>query len=100
MGLAGFIIGLVFALIRWRAGGIAGLILAHALADITSVELMPSIDFGRFGRPNITHPILLILGYGLIMLLPVYLWKIHPWVERRATGKIQASGGRLPPPLP
>ena len=29
------------------------------------------------------YPALLILGYALILLLPVYLWKIHPWVERR-----------------
>ena len=52
VGLAGFIIGLVFALVRWRAGGIAGLILVHGLADITSAELLPSIDINQLGpRP-------------------------------------------------
>ena len=81
--LAGFIIGLVFALVRWRAGGIAGLILIHGLADITSVELMPSLDYTQLERPAITQPALLILGYVLIFLIPVYLWKIHPWVEQK-----------------
>jgi membrane protease YdiL (CAAX protease family) len=93
VGLAGFIIGLVFALLRWRAGGIAGLIVVHGLADITSVELMPRLDYQQLGRPEITYPALLVLGYLLILLLPVYLWKIHPWVMRRA-GRIPASGGR------
>jgi len=81
--LAGFIFGLVFALVRWRAGGIAGLILIHGLADITSVELMPSLDLTQLERPAITQPALLILGYVLIFLIPVYLWKIHPWVEQK-----------------
>lgn len=85
VSLAGFIIGLVFALVRWRAGGIAGLILVHGLADITSAELLPSIDISQLGRPAITHPTLLILGYLLILLLPMYLWKIHPWVEEKFT---------------
>jgi membrane protease YdiL (CAAX protease family) len=83
VGLAGFIIGLVFALVRWRAGGIAGLIFVHGLADITSAELMPPVDYNQLGRPAITHPALLILGYLLILLLLMYLWKIHPWVERQ-----------------
>jgi hypothetical protein len=59
------------------------LIVVHALADITSVELMPSIDYSQLGRPEITSPALLILGYVLILFLPVYLWKIHPWIVRR-----------------
>jgi hypothetical protein len=57
------------------------------LADITSVELMPSTDINQLGRPAITHPALLILGYLLILLLPLYLWKIHPWVERQFANK-------------
>jgi membrane protease YdiL (CAAX protease family) len=94
VSLAGFIIGLVFALVRWRAGGIAGLILVHGLADITSAELLPSIDINQLGRPAITHPALLILGYLLILLLPMYLWKIHPWVEQKFTARRLGRPGR------
>jgi membrane protease YdiL (CAAX protease family) len=94
VGLAGFIIGLLFALVRWRAGGIAGLILVHGLADITSAELLPSIDISQLGRPVIIHPALLILGYLLIFLAPVYLWKIHPWVERQLKLRGFGQSGR------
>jgi hypothetical protein len=34
VGLATFVIGLLFALIRWRAGGILGLIILHGLWDL------------------------------------------------------------------
>ena len=84
VGLAGFLIGLVFALIRWRAGGIAGLILIHGLADLTSTELLPPVNFSQLERPVISHPGLLILGYVLILLAPLYLWKVYPWPMRRA----------------
>ncbi|RPI26813.1 MAG: CPBP family intramembrane metalloprotease [Chloroflexota bacterium] len=70
--------GLVFALIRWRAGGILGLILVHGLMDFAGVLLLPNIDVAGLGRPDIPHPYWMLLGLGLLVALPIYLWKIHP----------------------
>ena len=39
-GMATFVIGLLFALIRWRAGGILGLIIFHGLWDLETVWLV------------------------------------------------------------
>jgi len=74
-GLGTFITGVVFGAIRWRAGGILGLIVAHGLADVTSTWLLPGFNIQLLSRPQIVHPTLLILGYGLILGVPVYLWK-------------------------
>ena len=74
-GLGTFIAGVVFGAIRWRAGGILGLIVAHGLADVTALWMLPSFNIQLLSRPKIVHPILLILGYGLILGVPIYLWK-------------------------
>jgi membrane protease YdiL (CAAX protease family) len=73
--LGTFIAGVVFGAIRWRAGGILGLIVAHGLADVTALWMLPSFNIQLLSRPQIVHPTLLILGYGLILGVPVYLWK-------------------------
>lgn len=78
MGIAALLFGIIFALIRWRAGGIVGLILVHGLIDITSVELLPSISLEQLGRPEIQFPALLVLGYILILGIPIFLWKAYP----------------------
>jgi membrane protease YdiL (CAAX protease family) len=74
-GLGTFIAGVVFGAIRWRAGGIAGLIVAHGLSDVTTLWMLPGFSIQLLSRPQIVHPVLLILGYGLILGVPVYLWK-------------------------
>jgi membrane protease YdiL (CAAX protease family) len=81
-GLGAFIIGLIFAVIRWRAGGIVGLILTHGLIDVGSLWMLPELRLEELGRPEIMHPGYLLLGYALILVLPVYLWKLHPRVEQ------------------
>jgi membrane protease YdiL (CAAX protease family) len=83
-GAAAFVIGLLYALIRSRAGGIPGLILLHALWDLETVllvadsnaEILNSLDV-RF-----SSPLGVWLGFGLLVLTPVYVWKLHPLVLR------------------
>jgi membrane protease YdiL (CAAX protease family) len=74
-GLGTLIAGVVFGAIRWRAGGILGLIIAHGLSDVTSLWMLPNLDLQHLSQPQIVHPVLLILGYGLILSVPIYLWK-------------------------
>ena len=81
-GLGGFIIGVIFGAIRWRAGGIIGLVAVHGLIDIVAVEMLPTLNIQELGRPEVVHPILVILGCGLIVAIPLYLWKFHPLVKR------------------
>jgi len=80
VGAATFFYGLVFALARWRAGGILGLIFAHGLMDLASVLLVSS-DFTlniQPGQENFAHPAWVIVGVVLLLALPIYLWKVHP----------------------
>jgi hypothetical protein len=79
--IAGLLMGVIFGAIRWRAGGIAGLIVVHGLTDVTSLIMLPTLNPQDFGRPDIASPTLLVLGYALILAVPVYLWKFHPHVE-------------------
>jgi len=84
VGLAGFLYGLIFALIRWRAGGILGLIFVHGLMDFAAIEMLPQSDVVALGRPIIVNPALLISGLVLILALPVYLWKIYPALKKQS----------------
>lgn len=82
--------GLIFALIRWRAGAILGLILVHGLMDFAGILLLPSTDVVGLGRPNIPHPSWMVMGLGLIFAVPMYLWKIHPRVSSRFAAQKKA----------
>ncbi len=90
-GVAGAIgtgfIGLILAVIRWRAGGLIGLILTHGLIDITSKLMLPTLEVEQIIRIRIEQPALLLLGYALILAVPIYLWKFyHPMnLNRRTT---------------
>ena len=81
-GLGAFIIGLIFAVIRWRAGGIVGLILTHGLIDVGALWMLPELRLEELGRPEITYPGYLLLGCALILVVPLYLWHLHPRVEQ------------------
>jgi len=81
--LAALIIGLIFALIRWRAGGIIGLIVTHGLIDLGAVWMVPEMRLEELGRPVISMPGALLLGYGLIIGVPLALWKLYPRVAAR-----------------
>jgi membrane protease YdiL (CAAX protease family) len=78
------IIGLIFGVIRWRAGGIIGLAFIHGLADFIAVETQPSIEFSQFEQIQIEYPILLILSYFFLFVPLIYLWKGY-----RPMGKIR-----------
>ena len=78
VGLGTFFLGLLFALIRWRAGGILGLIIAHGLIDITVVQLVPEINTTIYGQIALPHPFVAYFGFFMILAVPIYLWKIYP----------------------
>jgi membrane protease YdiL (CAAX protease family) len=77
-------IGLFFALIRWRAGGIVGLVLIHGLYDIIAIEgwgELTTIDLMR-QLPFINRPLAIVCD-GILLATFVYLWKIYPRQTQR-----------------
>jgi membrane protease YdiL (CAAX protease family) len=74
-GLGTFIAGVVFGAIRWRAGGIVGLIVVHGLIDLVTVEMAPDLTIQQLRQVHIVHPVLVILGYALMLAVLLYLWK-------------------------
>lgn len=92
--VAGIIIGVIFGAIRWRGGGIVGLIFVHGLMDVIGKLMLPTINPQEFGRPTIAHPVWLILGYGLLVAVPVYLWKFFLAKARVAGGQNELEPGR------
>jgi len=85
VGLATFVIGLLYALIRWRGGGIVGLIILHALWDLETVLLVADSNAAILDLEAFTFrsELLIWLGTLLLVLVPVYVWKLHPWVAAR-----------------
>jgi membrane protease YdiL (CAAX protease family) len=85
VGASAFAIGLIFALTRWRAGGIVGLIFVHGLYDLQAVLQVSGSSAEVLGRPSpqLLYPWLLRLGFALMLLVPIYLWKIYPRVLLR-----------------
>jgi membrane protease YdiL (CAAX protease family) len=75
--LGGLLFGVIFAVIRWRAGGIVGLIIVHGLMDTVASLMLPDMDILQLGRPMITSPLMLVAGYALILIVPIYLWKFY-----------------------
>jgi hypothetical protein len=62
--------------------------------DLASVEMLPSSDIVGLGLPVVSHPFLLLLGCVLILIVPLYLWLLHPialkmiktiWINKRLT---------------
>jgi membrane protease YdiL (CAAX protease family) len=74
--LATTLYGLIFALLRWRTGGILGAILVHGMMDFAGALLLPDVNVVSigFGHPNILHPAWMIFGLVLIIAPPIYLW--------------------------
>lgn len=84
VGLAMLFYGLIFALIRWRSGGIVGLILVHGLMDFVAAQMLPTTDVVQLGRPEIPHPGKLFMGCGLLLGVPLYLWLVAPRLNRKS----------------
>jgi membrane protease YdiL (CAAX protease family) len=69
-------IGALFAAIRWRTGGIVGLILAHALYDLSAVALVPDLSISNLiTQVKINNWSLVVVGYALMIGVGIYLWK-------------------------
>ena len=80
-GFAALLIGLLFALIRWRAGGILGLILLHGMWDLETTWLVADSNaqvFGALDQISFTSRPLAVLGTLLLVLVPLVLWKGFP----------------------
>ena len=84
VGFATLLIGLLFALIRWRAGGIVGLIVLHGLWDLQSVLLVAESNAEIIDGLEVTfsNPAMVWLGTALLVLVPVYVWLLHPRLAR------------------
>lgn len=78
IGAAMLLYGLIFALIRWRAGGIVGLILVHGAMDFTGALMLPDLDVLSLGRPAVPYPAAMLIGLVLIILTPAALWQLEP----------------------
>ncbi len=59
LGLA--LIGFVFGMIRWRAGGILGLILMHGFYDIISTQMYPDLTTRGIEQISVIKPGLALL---------------------------------------
>lgn len=75
--------GLVFALMRWRAGGILGLILVHGAIDFAAVLMTPELDVATVvGKIGIISREGILVGLAVLVLTPFYLWLLHPKICR------------------
>jgi membrane protease YdiL (CAAX protease family) len=79
-GIAGIAVGIIygifFAAIRWRAGGIIGLIIAHALIDLSTVAIVPNIEMNYLlTHVQVVHSWLALLSEITFLGLLIFLWK-------------------------
>ncbi len=80
-GLATAAVGLLFALIRWRAGGIVGLIVLHGLWDLEVVWLVPASNAELLapGAVQFTSLAGIWAGVLLLFLVPAVIL-LGPWL--------------------
>lgn len=71
----GLIVGAYLGGIRFRAGGIAGLVLVHAVTDLSVLWLAPSLGSGSLTDVRVLYPGLVALGYALIGVGALSLWR-------------------------
>ncbi|MFZ5918631.1 MAG: hypothetical protein ACOYZ7_16980 [Chloroflexota bacterium] len=67
--------GLLFGLIRWRAGGIVGLIFVHGLLDVIAAAMNPGLTVQDISHIHVVRPWLIPAGDALLLVLIVYLCK-------------------------
>jgi membrane protease YdiL (CAAX protease family) len=69
-------VGALFAAIRWRTGGIVGLIVVHALYDLSVVAIVPDLSMGYLlTQVQIRSWPLIAVGYAMMIGVGIYLWK-------------------------
>lgn len=72
----GVLIGALFAAMRWRTGSIIGLIIVHALYDLSTVAIMPDLSMNDLITQVQIHSWFLVaLGYAMMIGVGIYLWK-------------------------
>lgn len=84
-----FGLGLLFGLIRWRAGGIVGLIFIHGLFDLVAVETQMPVGLetiDQLVQVVIVNRPALIVGDALLLALVLYLWKGRPRLQSISPG--------------
>lgn len=76
VGIAvGIIYGIFFGAIRWRAGGIVGLIIVHALMDLSAVAIVPDLRLSYLlTRVQVVNSWLAVLCELTFVGLLIYLW--------------------------
>jgi membrane protease YdiL (CAAX protease family) len=88
LAITHFILGLVFALVRWRGGGILGLIVAHGLFDLVAVELPLPVNIetvDQLLQLTIANRTPIIVGDVLLLALIVYLLCVRINVKMHAS---------------
>ena len=75
-------LGLIFAVIRLRAGGILGLVLVRGALDLVSVEFWPTLGWPELRQLQGMHRELAMAADLLLLLLMVYLWRPRPALPR------------------
>lgn len=94
--LGGFgtgVLGVMFGAIRWRAGGIAGLVATHGIYDIIAVEGWPNLAMAQVLEIKVVHPGLALIADGLLFGTLIYLWKLHPLIEHRGHRDLTHAAG-------
>jgi membrane protease YdiL (CAAX protease family) len=79
------LLGLVLGLIRWRAGGIVGLIVVHGLFDLLAAETLTPVSvttLGQLTQITVINRPAVLAGDLLLLALILYLWKVHPAISR------------------
>jgi len=91
VGVVTFLLGLLFALIRLRAGGIVWLIALHALWDLESTWLLSGSSARILAAPayTIVHPDWLRLGTLLLVFAPVFAGWVYPKLVRRSPSALE-----------
>jgi len=69
--------GVIFAVIRWRAGSIVGLVIVHGLMDVMASLMLPNFEMQQLRQITLSYPLMLISGYALILMVPICLWKFY-----------------------
>jgi len=75
--LSGLIFGWLFSFMRRRTGSLMAAIYTHGLLDAVVVELR-TIRYIDMAAITIDQPLLLIMGYALIIAAVFLLWKLYP----------------------
>jgi membrane protease YdiL (CAAX protease family) len=85
VGIAvGIIYGIFFGAIRWRAGGIVGLIIAHGLMDLSAIAIVPDLSMSYLlTQVQVVNSWFAILSEVTFVGLLIYLWKA-PSIKHKA----------------